>query len=167
MFSLVSGSFFSAFRPMARRLRTSSRLGCFSLTVQPMVPRQPSMSNVADPDIILGSAPCFLSCLPASGPTARPFSTALQGLNLSRPHSVMRVPFFPSDIVFASIPYTLLSSHPCAPWPRLHVFKVDCYWYTVGTYSFSSSHGCELLHTVVYLAMRRFGLITTRCGGIY
>ena len=33
LFSLVSGSFSSAFRPMARRLRTFSRRGCFSFTV--------------------------------------------------------------------------------------------------------------------------------------
>ena len=30
----------------------------------------------------------------------------------------------------------------------------------------SSSHGCELHHRVVYLAMRRLSLIITRCGGI-
>ena len=40
---------------MVRRLRTSSRLGCFSFTVQPMAPRQLSMSNVADSDVRLGS----------------------------------------------------------------------------------------------------------------
>ena len=30
-----------------------------------------------------------------------------------------------------------------------------------------SSHGCELHHRVVYLAMRRLSLIITRCGEIY
>ena len=40
---------------MARRLRTSLRLGCFSFTVPPMTPRQLSMSNVADSDVLLGS----------------------------------------------------------------------------------------------------------------
>ena len=38
---------------MARRLRTSSRLDRFVLTVQPMAPRQLPMSNVADSDVRL------------------------------------------------------------------------------------------------------------------
>ena len=41
-----------------------------------MAPRHPSMPNVADADIRLGSDPCLLSCLPANRPTARPFGTA-------------------------------------------------------------------------------------------
>ena len=92
---------------MARRLRTSSRFGCFSFTVQPMTPRQLSMSNVADFDVLLGSVPCFLSCLSANDPTARPFGTMLQALDFSGLHSVTRVPFFSPDIGSASIPSSL------------------------------------------------------------
>ena len=40
---------------MTRRVRTSSRLGRFSFTVQPMAPRQLSMSNAAAFDVLLGS----------------------------------------------------------------------------------------------------------------
>ena len=59
-------------------------------------------------------------------------------------------------------------SHPCAQWPRSSCFRrpIATGIHTVGTYPFSSSHGCELRHRVVYLAMRYFSLIITRCGGI-
>ena len=100
------------------RLLAFSRTGSFSLTVQPIAPRQPSMSNVVDSDNILGSVPRFLSCLSANSPTARPYGPALQALNLSGLHSVTRVPFFPSDIVS-----TCFHSHPCAQWPRPSCFR--------------------------------------------
>ena len=92
---------------MARRLRTFSRLGCFSFTVQPMASRQLSMSNVADSDVLLGSVSLFLCYLPANAPTARPFGTTFQAVNSSGLHSVTRVPFFSSDLVSASIPSSL------------------------------------------------------------
>ena len=72
-----------------------------------MAPRQLSMSNVPDSDVLLGSASRFLSFLPANRPSARPFGTALQAVNLSGLHSVTRVPFFSSDFVSASIPSSL------------------------------------------------------------
>ena len=68
---------------MARRLRTSSRLDRFSFTVQPMAPRQLSMSSVADSDVLLCSVFLFLSYLPANGPTTRPFGTTLRAVNSS------------------------------------------------------------------------------------
>ena len=101
---------------MARRLRTSWRLGCFSLTVQPMAPHQLSMPNVADPDVIPGSFSCFLSCLSANGPTARPFGTTLQALDLSGLHSVTRVSS-------ASTPSSCLPFHPSDQWPRPSCFR--------------------------------------------
>ena len=87
-----------------------------------MTPRQPSLFNVADHDIILGSVPCFLSCLPAHGPTARPFGTTLQALDLSDLHSVTRVPFFPSDVASTSISPSCLPLHPCTQRPRPSCF---------------------------------------------
>ena len=72
-----------------------------------MAPRKLSMSNVADPDVLLGSIPCFLSYLSGNGPTASPFGTTLQAVNLSGLNSVTRVPFFSSDIVSASTPSSL------------------------------------------------------------
>ena len=149
---------------MARRLRTSSRFGCFSFTVQPMASRQLSMPNVADIDVLLGSVPCFLSCLSANGPTARPFGTMLQALDFSGLHSVKHV--------FLSFLLTLvprlylplwLPSHPSAQRLRPSCFR----WPIATRYPFSSCHGCELHHRVVYLAMRHFSLIIMRCGGIY
>ena len=81
-----------------------------------MAPSQLSMSNVADPDIFLGSVPGFLSCLSANGATARPFGPALPALFLLGLHSVTRVPFFTSEIVSTSELYTFLLS----PFPSLH-----------------------------------------------
>ena len=72
-----------------------------------MAPRQLSMSNAADSDVLLGSVSWFLYYLPAKGPTARPFGTKLQAVNFSGLHSVTRVPFFSSDLVPASIPSSL------------------------------------------------------------
>ena len=72
-----------------------------------MAPRQLSMSNVADSDVLSGSVSWFLYYLPANGPTARPFGTTLQAVNLSGVHSVTRVPFFSSDLVSASLPSSL------------------------------------------------------------
>ena len=57
---------------MNRRLRTSSRLGCFSFTVQPMAARQLSMSNVADSDVPLFKQCSWLSLLSFGKWTARP-----------------------------------------------------------------------------------------------
>ena len=107
LFSLVSGPCSSAFRPMARRLRTSSRLGCFSFHRPTVGPMQLSMSKVSDSDVLLGRVPYFLPCLSANGPTARTFGTTIQAVNLSGLHSVTRVPFFSSGIVSASIPSSL------------------------------------------------------------
>ena len=154
---------------MASRLPASSRTGSFSLTVRSMGPRQPSGSNVADLDIILGIVPSFLSCLSANGPTARPVGPVLQALNLSGLHSATRVPFFPSDNCFRG--YTNLSLVSlrilALSGLALRVSWADCYQYTVGTSPFSSSHGCELHHQrVVSPAMRRLSPIFTRCGGI-
>ena len=73
------------------------------LTVEQMAPRKLSMFNVADSDVLSGSVPCFFSCLSANTPTARPFSLALQALNLPGLHNVTRIYFFLSDIVSASV----------------------------------------------------------------
>ena len=95
----------------------------FFLNVEQIAPRQLSMSNVVDSGVLLGSVPCFLPCLSAKTPTARPFGPALQALNFPGLHSVTRVPFFPSVIVSASISYCWLPSHPCAQWPRPSYFR--------------------------------------------
>ena len=88
-----------------------------------MAPRQLSMSNIADSDVLLGSVPCFLSRLPANGPTARPLGTTLQVLDLSSLHSITRVPFLYFHVVSASIPSSSRSSHPSAQRSRLSCFR--------------------------------------------
>ena len=91
----------------------------------------------------------------------------LQALTLSDLRGVIRVPVFPSDFVSESIPSSCFLSHPCAQRPRPSCHRRPiCYWYSVGAYPFSSSHGFELHHRVVHLAMRHFSLTITRCGGI-
>ena len=47
-------------RPLCFRYIHLSVLVLYSFAFRPMVPRQPSRSNLADPDIILGSVLCFL-----------------------------------------------------------------------------------------------------------
>ena len=133
---------FSRFRHLLFCLSTNCPMlayffafGCFSFAVKPMAPLQLSVSNVADPDALLGSFPCILSRLPANGPTARPFDTTLQALHISGLPRVTRVPFslltlFPRLCLPRGLP-----SHPSAKRPRS-----SCYWYTVGTYPFPSSH---------------------------
>ena len=133
-----------------------------------MAPRRLSMSNVADSDVLLGSVSWFPYYLPANGPTDRPFGTTPQAVNSSGLHSVKIVPFFSSDLVSASIPPTWATCASLRTVTAPFVFsKADCYWYTVGTYPFSSSHGCELHHRVAYLAMKYSSLITTRYGEHY
>ena len=102
------------------------------------------MSNVADPDILLGSVPRFLCCLSANGPTDRPVGTALQILNFLGLHGVTRPPFFPSDAISASIPFSRFPSHPCAQWPRPSCFRwsIATRVYPVGTFPFVELSRC-------------------------
>ena len=51
----------------------------------------------------------------------------------------------PGGASASAAPFSELASKPEA------MSWADCYWYTVGTYPFSSSRGCELHHRVVYL----------------
>ena len=95
---------------------TSQHNGSFSAAFRPMAP-QPSRSNVADPGIVVGSVPCFLSCLLTNGPTAHPFGPALQALNFLGLHSVTCVScLFPFDFVSASTHFSRFRSHHCARW---------------------------------------------------
>ena len=123
LLSIIFGSRSSAFRPMARPLCTSSCLGCFFLIVQPMAPRQLSMSNVADSDVHFGSVPYFLPCLSVNDPTARPFGTTIQAVYLSGLHSVTRVPFFVLTLFPRLYLLLWLPSHLCAQWPRPLCFR--------------------------------------------
>ena len=93
-----------------RRLRTLSRLDCFSFHRPTDGPTSGfHVQRVVGSDVPLFRQ-CslgFLSCLSANGPTARPFGATLQAVNLSGLHSLTRVPFSSSDIVSASIPSSL------------------------------------------------------------
>ena len=131
-----------------------------------MAPRQPSMSNIADPDNSLGCVPCLLSRLSANGQTARPFGPALLALNLSGIHSVARVPFFPLLTLFPRLCLSLVSLRILAlSGLALRVFAgrlLLIYRRYIPFLELSRSHGCELHHRAACLS-----LTITRCGGIY
>ena len=67
---------------MAPRLPISYRAGYFSFAAQPMPSRQLDTSNMADFDVALGGAPCFLSCLSAKRPDRSPLRPRATGPTL-------------------------------------------------------------------------------------
>ena len=121
---------FSCCGPCLFRLSTKRpALAYFSaswlfLTVEPMAPCQPSMANVADSGVFLGSVSCFVPCVSANGLTTSPLGTTFQALFLCDRHGMIRVPFCHSDIVSASKYYPCCDSHPCAKPPRPSCFFV-------------------------------------------